>query len=43
MLESPCALLVVFCVCVCHLQERGDSKRPKFGAADMEGWRKDWK
>lgn len=24
-------------------QERGDSKKPKFGAADMESWKKSWK
>ena len=24
-------------------QERGNSKKPKFGAADMESWKKSWK
>ena len=24
-------------------QERQDSKRPKFGAAEMESWKKNWK
>jgi DnaJ family protein C protein 8 len=41
--SSPVCRTCAWAPLVRVAQERGDSKKPKFGAVDMEGWRKDWK